>query len=92
LKEKKIIANLLTVLCKVDGKFEYEKRIRYYEGDCLTDEEIAVLNANENVYDWDLKSSMPVSETEAYKQALENLRIKNCNEVNALHEWLKNNN
>ncbi len=82
-------ANLLQVLCKVDGETYYEKCLCYYGEEYLTDEEIIELNPNDLVYDLNLKACVRVRDSEAHAQAVKRCSNKSNAMAEPLHQWLE---
>lgn len=83
------MANLIQVLCKIDGKLEHEKRLGYFDEGWLSDEEIIELNPDDYVYDLNLKVEMRVSDTESYALAVARCSAEDWTIAEPLHKWLK---
>ncbi len=84
-----MMANLLQVLCKIDGKLDHEKRLCYLDEGWLSDEEVIELNPNDSVYELDLKVYMRVSDTESYALAAARCADEEWAMAEPLHKWLQ---
>jgi hypothetical protein len=85
-------ANLIQVLCKIDRKLGYEKRIGYFDEGWLSDEEIIELNPNDPVHDLDSKVYMRVCDTESYTLAAARIADEYWAMAEPLLNWIESRN
>lgn len=91
-----MITYLLSRLWKIDGTNRTERRFRYYEDDdWLSDEILAKMKPEMDVWDWDSAKCTKLGDTEEYKNALKQYESETTDEPpteeeeNALIKWLR---